>query len=155
MVEKLKELYPEKIMCWEPGKTSAKEKNACFTIECDKNIKETIVKVWIDGCLIPDQDKKKCDYMFIIPEGKVLIMVECKGNDVKKAIEQIRSTIQILKPLVDLSSQKYAFIVPTMVAPAIQSNIQIVMKKFMREYGIELIVKSHHCDFNLANKKVN
>jgi len=25
----------------------------------------------------------------------------------------------------------------------------------MREYGIELIVKSHHCDFNLANKKVN
>ncbi|HOG26917.1 MAG TPA: hypothetical protein PLI24_04020 [Candidatus Cloacimonas sp.] len=155
MVEKLKELYPEKSKCWKPGVTNAQENNRTFNIICDKNIKKTIVKVWIDGCLIPDQDKKKCDYMFIIPEGKVLILVECKGNDVKKAIEQIRSTIQILKPLVDLSSQKYAFIVPTMVAPAIQSNIQIVMKKFMREYGIELIVKSHHCDFNLANKKVN
>ncbi len=58
MVEKLKELYPEKSKCWKPGVTNAQENNRTFNIICDKNIKKTIVKVWIDGCLIPDQDKK-------------------------------------------------------------------------------------------------
>ena len=136
MEHKLLELYPEKDKCLEKRKTSAEGKNKTFNILCDSQIKETIVKVRIDGCLITDQNIKKCDWMFLIPESKVLILVECKGNNVMKAIEQIRSTLRILRQVVDLSSERYAFVIPTNVAPAIQSEIMREMKKLGESLGL-------------------
>jgi len=57
--------------------------------------------------------------------------------------------------VVDLSSERYAFVIPTNVAPAIQSEIMREMKKIRREFRIELRVKVRTCSFNLTNKKVN
>ncbi len=104
--------------------------------------------------MITEQKIKKCDWMFLIPEGKILILVECKGNDVISAIEQIHSTLRILEQVVNLSSERYAFVIPTKVVPAIQSNIQREMKKFRNDFGVKLIVKNGWCSFNLANRKV-
>ena len=92
--------------------------------------------------------------MFLIPEGKILILVEFQGNDVMRAREQIHSTLRILEQVVNLSSERYAFVIPTKVVPAIQSNIQREMKKFRNDFGVKLIVKNGWCSFNLANRKV-
>ena len=91
--------------------------------------------------------------MFLIPEGKILILVEFQGNDVMRAREQIHSTLRILEQVVNLSSERYAFVIPTKVVPAIQSNIQREMKKFRNDFGVKLIVKNGWCSFNLANRK--
>ncbi len=82
--------------------------------------------------------------MFLIPEGKILILVEFQGNDVMRAREQIHSTLRILEQVVNLSSERYAFVIP----------IQREMKKFRNDFGVKLIVKNGWCSFNLANRKV-
>lgn len=56
--------------------------------------------------------------------------------------------------MINLSSERYAFVIPTKVVPAIQSNIPREMKKLRNDFSVKLIVKNEWCSFNLANRKV-
>lgn len=61
------------------------------------DVQKEIVVYHIDGGLIVEQKKgdNKCDYG-IYTEDELLILVELKGSDYKKAIQQITNTTKVL-----------------------------------------------------------
>jgi len=154
MVKKLKTLFPDKKLCFTTGVTSATENQRTFQIICDACIRKTVVRVRIDACLITDSSVKKCDWLFIIPETKGLVFVECKGNDVLVAIEQLRSTQDLMPTIVNSSVHRLALIIPTKVAPQINSTIQKEMKRFQRDYRISLHVKNRVCRLRLPEYEI-
>ncbi len=56
-----------------------------------------ICQVRIDGGLIQEDNIKRCDYGFWICEANLVFLVELKGKNIKKAIEQLISTINVLR----------------------------------------------------------
>lgn len=58
-----------------------------------------VCQIKIDGCIVADQDVKKCDYLFLVCDetGKSAFFVELKGADLNQAMAQILSTVQQLK----------------------------------------------------------
>lgn len=66
--------------------------------------------------------EEKCDYLFLIQEVKTAYLVECKGSDILKAVEQLNSTIDILRnDLLEYTLK--AKIIPTKVyAPNMLTN---------------------------------
>ncbi len=51
----------------------------------------------VDDCLLLLRPKEeKCDFLFDIGEIKTAYLVECKGSDILKAVDQISSTLNIL-----------------------------------------------------------
>ncbi len=154
MVNKLKTLFPGKDHCFDLGSTTASENKRTFRLICEESQRSTIVRIKLDKCLINNPNSKKCDWLFIIPDSKGIIFVECKGNDVLEAIRQIRITHNLMKPVVRLSSKRFAFVIPTKVAPVINTSIQREEKKFKRDYGITLIIKNRKCEFQLPNYNI-
>lgn len=59
--------------------------------------KFSIRKVKIDKCLKQREGEKKCDFLMDIEELKRVFFIELKGGDLKKAINQIYSSIMALK----------------------------------------------------------
>lgn len=151
MLEELKTLFPGKENCLLEGVITARENNKCFRIICDDSLRANIVKVQVDGCLISDQNVKKCDWLFVIEDSKGLIFVECKGNNVLHAISQIRNTLKLTKPIIELSLKRLAVVIPSKVAPALNTTIQTEMKKLKHEYGITLFIKNRECKISLPN----
>jgi hypothetical protein len=49
--------------------------------------RKTVEKIRIDGCVINDNNLKKCDYLLLCAEIKKAVFVELKGNKVMIAIE--------------------------------------------------------------------
>ena len=57
-----------------------------------------IDKYVVDDCLLRTKQKdEKCDYLVLINEIKEAYFVECKGSDVLKAVNQLDSSINILR----------------------------------------------------------
>ncbi len=80
------------------------------------NSKNKIVdKFIVDDCLLKTKIRaEKCDYIFLIKEDKEAYLVECKGSDILKAIDQLSSTLDFLES--DLSKYTLkAKIIPTKV----------------------------------------
>ncbi len=74
----------------------ARGKNTKFTLL--NGNKKVVDKYIVDDCLLKlrTQDEK-CDYLFNIRTEKIAYFIECKGSDILKAVDQINSTIDILK----------------------------------------------------------
>ena len=52
----------------------------------------------IDDCLLrAKKNEEKCDYLFTIHEDRIAYLIECKGSDILKAVDQLNSTLDILK----------------------------------------------------------
>jgi hypothetical protein len=94
-------LGSSEIKCFQESKgtVSCAENNKEFRLEvAQKNI--TTCKVKVDGCLIPGNESKKCDYLVKIcgPDGTGRIyLVELKGADIDTAFEQIVTTFKLIK----------------------------------------------------------
>ncbi|MCR5313678.1 MAG: hypothetical protein K6E54_08605 [Bacteroidaceae bacterium] len=67
------------------------ENNKKYIIKNSLTKKLTVLKV--DGGMIEDASRQKCDYLVIQLEDKISIFVELKGSDVKHAFEQLTETI--------------------------------------------------------------
>lgn len=57
--------------------------------------KRRVIRYQIDGDMINDRSQK-CDNALEVPEKSTIYLIELKGSDVKKASEQIYSTIEKL-----------------------------------------------------------
>ncbi len=78
----------------------------------------------------------------------MVIILELKGKDVNKAIQQLGSTINLLKNIPGYETIlcyqiKRAIAICSRV-PIIQSRLQSEIKKFNKKYGFLLIIKSQH-----------
>jgi hypothetical protein len=96
----------------------------------DNSSNKVVDKYIVDECLLRSKlREEKCDYLFNIKENKTAYLIECKGSDILKAVNQLNSTLEILKDDL-LGYTLKAKIVPTKVyAP----NMQTTSYKKLRE----------------------
>ncbi|WP_157162625.1 hypothetical protein [Cylindrospermum stagnale] len=86
----------------------AKDINNKQEYRLDNSNKLEICKLRVDGCLITDQEGKKCDYLILACQDKLAFFVELKGQDLKEAIEQIDSALDKLIP--QMADFKFCFV---------------------------------------------
>lgn len=111
--------------------------NKCVLKIINKN-KHKIEIHHVDGGIIND-NRIRCDYLFYDTKRKEHYL-ELKGSDIGHALEQIISTINILGKNIYKDS-KVSFIICTR-HPQMDSKIQKLKKKIMKEYNSKLIVKA-------------
>lgn len=70
-----------------------------------------LCQILIDSCVIKDNKKEKCDFLLEVSEAQQSdhYFIELKGKNFKKAVDQILSTISLLKA--EIPSKKHARIV--------------------------------------------
>jgi hypothetical protein len=56
-----------------------------------------VIRYQIDGYILNDSDDEKCDNAFLLPDEKKAYLIELKGSDLKKAADQIYTTLERLK----------------------------------------------------------
>lgn len=111
-----------------------------------------IMIIEVDGCKITTG--RKCDYLFIDQSTLYEYFVEFKGEDIKYACEQLEATI--LQLTENIKEKKYAFVIGSRVAPAINTTIQRFRALFHEKYNADLIVSNIKCCFDLSlNKKID
>lgn len=113
---------------------STSENKRTFVIQNQNT--HSIRKVKVDGCLVNDK-RKRCDYLFEIHEQFTeVIYLELKGCDVKKAIKQLESTMQICSQR-HCKSKKSCYVVASRV-PKFTTEIQNLKKKFVVKNKVAL-----------------
>ncbi|MDX2286555.1 MAG: hypothetical protein NW241_20480 [Bacteroidia bacterium] len=71
-----------------------REGGSTYTLENRSNPPEPLMKVQVDGGLIPPDAGKKCDFLVLRCGRNILYLVELKGSDVRKACVQILATLE-------------------------------------------------------------
>lgn len=96
----------------------------------------------VDACLIKDNNKQKCDFLFVIDKKHecVAYFIELKGTGLTIAIHQILNSIDILYK--SLNEHKiYARIVGKRVTPNIKSRRAKLDEK-LKQFGGDLKIAS-------------
>lgn len=109
-----------------------KEMGKCFRIE---NVSAKKIQVCrVDGCLIPDNNINKCDYMFVHDVDAVskVALVELKGTDHIHALEQLVSTAEKLN-LKSYNVRLISYIIGS-PSPKIQTRFQKEVKRLANRY---------------------
>ena len=104
---------------------------------------EDFVKIRIDNCLISSQQVQKCDFGFVRHSSYEFYFVELKGKDVKIALNQLISTINIFESnFVKISKDKrYGFIISSR-NPLSSTETNNLKQAFAKKYGRLLEIKS-------------
>jgi hypothetical protein len=109
---------------------------------------ETVRKVKVDGCLINDH-RKRCDYLFEIGRTcKCVIYLELKGSDIGHAIEQLISTLELLKHLHE-NNIRVCVIVARRV-PRAGPKVQVLKVKMAKKYQVRLITKTDSTTIDIS-----
>lgn len=110
-----------------------KRENRKYILVNDSN-KEVVVYL-VDGGIITTTSEKKCDYA-IYTEDDLLILVELKGSDYLKALEQINNTITLLikNQSIKLSKMHARVVLSRMPTPAIITTEEKKLKDRLKIY---------------------
>lgn len=104
------------------------------------NNAKKVNRVRVDGCLI-DEQIEKCDYLFEIYDKVNIILViylELKGKDIKKAYDQLVSTITYCKDKHNKFTRE-CYVVASRV-PKAGTELQVLKKNLSTQYQIALYV---------------
>ncbi|MEN2399909.1 hypothetical protein GKZ90_0008985 [Flavobacterium sp. MC2016-06] len=114
--------------------------------EIDSN--EEFTRIRIDDCLISSQQVEKCDFGFVRHFNNEFYFVELKGKDVKKALNQIISTISVFEStIIKIPKEKrFGFIVSSR-NPLLSTETNNLKQAFAKNYGRLLEIKSVHCKY--------
>lgn len=66
-----------------------------------------ISEIEVDGCVIKDPNKRKCDYLILDFEDKLSYFIELKGSNLNDAYQQITDTIQEFKRMQSFKSNVF------------------------------------------------
>ena len=108
--------------------------------------KKKICKVRIDGCVIPSQSQRKCDYLMIVCESKSaneqesdIYFIELKGRDLISAVEQLTQTIAYFQAeKYKFTGKVFARVVLSKVADPKSIEVDsrvIALRKLMKKLG--------------------
>lgn len=100
--------------------------------------------IQIENCVIPEGTKGgRCDKLIVVIPDDSLIFIELKGNDVKKAIEQLIDSINYIKQKCsDIKNKKISCIISCTRCPLSATDIQNHKKIFKDTYQATLLIKS-------------
>ena len=119
---------------------------------CENPDRLEILEVIVDNCL--KFQGKQCDYLLVNTNNNIGLFIELKGNDVEKAVKQLRNSImqvcslnnRFIKSNFD---KKYAYIVSKKVPGSI--NPDKIKDKFRKEFSIALKIKNIRLKININN----
>ncbi|RZJ84731.1 MAG: hypothetical protein EOO20_20895 [Chryseobacterium sp.] len=81
--------------------------------------RDTCLHGKVDGCLINEQQRRKCDYFFeVATTPKQYFLVELKDVDFNTAITQLESTYDQLRAKITATSDQYVAIIISSAVPA-------------------------------------
>lgn len=105
--------------------------------------KEDFTKIRIDDCLITSKQVQKCDFGFVRHLNNDFYFVELKGKDVKIALDQIISTINIFESnfIKIPQGKRYGFIISSK-NPLSSTETNNLKQAFAKKYGRLLEIKS-------------
>lgn len=130
--------------CVKSNVLQAKENGVKFRIQPTKGSNNAFCRIQVDGCLIRERGREKCDYWFrhCKEEATQDYFVELKGSKIKKGFDQIIETIkQAREKGITLQHKNiYGIIVSSSVPKA--ANVQNLKDLFKKKYGVNLIVNS-------------
>ncbi|MGD1892811.1 MAG: hypothetical protein ACFB15_19775 [Cyclobacteriaceae bacterium] len=132
LIEALK--ASKKSECFD-NSTVAEENGKKFHLE--NKSKKTICRVKVDGCLIDNQRTKRCDYWFKICETEQHFLVELKGTDVSKAVEQIISTFDFVNRKLELSPERFEGIIVSSAVPKAEQKFRALKVKIPKRKRIK------------------
>ena len=128
--------------------TSAEEKGQKFKLVLPKGEKDCC-RIEIDKRLVPSTDIKKCDFLFQRCKTEDYFFVELKGQNIERAFEQLKDTINLLKKALKMEKyQCHAFICASKVSlPNYSTRKQKFDEEFRKDYGKELRITSSSPDW--------
>jgi hypothetical protein len=123
----------------------AKDKRATSEYRIQNPQHKFVVKLQVDGCLISSNNQRKCDFLFLACEQEkegIAYFVELKGSNLSDAIDQIKSTIELLYPkLSDFSFR--CRIIQTRTPPTqVISQKKEVLLNFLKNHKFAANVRS-------------
>jgi len=138
--DKYKALFDKGDECYDSN-TSATEKGKTYRIEI-KDKSERFCRIKIDGCVIPEESKKKCDYLFVRCKTEDLYFIELKGkHGLDEAYNQIEQTILYFASKIQ-NNNKFGRIVGATVPSGTKGqNLSKKYKNKFRKHG-QLIIHS-------------
>jgi len=83
---------------------------------------ECIAKVRVDNGILSSTSDSKSDYMIIRCQHDIVYLIELKGSDVKKACEQVLSTIEKLAAILQAATIHARIICSRVPTPALRSS---------------------------------
>lgn len=145
--EMLRNYFPEKCLI---STSRAEEEGKRFSLKIPPNSKtsEHACLVRIDGCWIPSNEQKKCDFLMVACTTKTLYLIEFKGrDDHDKAINQILSTYQHLKKNAAELMATYqcsGYVIASRV-PKADTGFARLKDRAMRDYKLKIERVSQEC----------
>jgi len=118
--------------------TAANENGKRFSII--KPAAVSVCKVKVDGCLINDQQRRKCDYFFEVgTTPKQHFLVELKGMDLETAITQLEATYEQLSTKIGPNPEHYSAIIVSSAVPAkANANFRAAQVRLREKKGLKL-----------------
>lgn len=111
-----------------------------------------IMRYRVDGCLISDE-QSKCDFLISVGEigedgkSKVIYLIELKGADLRKAIEQIDRVVEYLNRMhVRSESVQARIILSKAPGPAINSTEEIRLKRKLHRLNGTLMYRTRQME---------
>ncbi|GAA3719704.1 hypothetical protein GCM10022421_29950 [Oceanisphaera sediminis] len=119
---------------------SRREKGKSFSL-INKGRKDVSV-FQVDGGLICDGSKKRCDYLFEANAIAKAFYVELKGCNIEDAITQLKATLAY-REMIDRHNDKtrVCHVVANRV-PKSGPSLQVLKKKFLSETKVQLFVNT-------------
>jgi hypothetical protein len=109
--------------------------------------KKKVDKYIVDDCLLKRLTKnEKCDYLFQIDIDKIIYLIECKGSDILKAINQIESTLKILKDSIHENKIKGRIVSTKVYSPDIRTQSYLRLRE---KLDGDLLIKNKNNEENI------
>lgn len=129
----------------------------CVQVTTDKNIvvkeqksmfrllnpeRVEVRQVEVDDCLIQDQERKKCDWLFEVDDQNCAIYVELKGEDLEAGFAQLMATMGYLKARHRGKMKEGHIVASKARLPRFKKTSAKLKRRMRGEHEAELIIHS-------------
>ena len=99
--------------------------------------KHEVQEIKVDDCVLTEG--QRCDYLVIVDQADVSVLVELKGSDVKHAIDQLTRSHKVL---VEHCKTNKFWIISSYRCPLASTEIQSLTIRIRRDWGVKLKIKN-------------
>ena len=132
--KEVQEQYQDCTVCSNGSKIPVEENKRKYVLSNSSS--REVCRVRIDGCLIQNQDRAKCDFMIIICNTEDVYFIELKGKDLIRAVEQLFQTIEDFRSEITGKIFARAVVSKVSMPKSIEVDARVIkLRKILRKYG--------------------
>ena len=132
------------------------EKEKEYRLRNDLKSSRAYIAVFnVDGGMIVNADEKKCDYMFVVSDlnKAIVVLIELKGKDYKRAIQQINEMLGILNAPFKTFNKVYGRVIFRSKSTPDMKNIPQIMevKRKLKQLHGDFIMRKGSLEESVEN----